>query len=200
MNRTRSGAIVTLLGVLALVAVACGGPGRAAPTALPPDLARPEQPEPRYPVEVGPFTRFTPAPPRFTGTASVTAAGRADARTGVAGLPVEQRPTALGIVRGTAMLLDSPGGTGQRSLAAGTTVTVTGRNGDGTYYAVFSADGVPGWVAAPALVLYGADDLETVAQTVGPGPIATMVAEAMEPMVPSVLDAVADEAEQADVR
>lgn len=192
--RTQPGLVVTLVAVLALMIAACGGPG-AAPTALPPGLARPEQPAPRYPAAVGPFTRVTPAPPRFAGAAPLTAAGSTGTQTRMVTRPMEQRPTALGIVRAGAALLENPSGSRQRSLAAGTTVTVTGRNEDGTHYAVFTADGTPGWIAAPALILYGADDLERVSQPVGPGPIATMLAEAMEPIAPSLLDTVADELE-----
>lgn len=185
-----------MLGAALLLLAACGGPGGGEPTALPPDVARPVQPDPRYPAAVGPFTRVTPPAPRFVETTPVTVPGTPVVQTRVVSLPVAQRPTALGIVHGAAALLDRPDGASLRTLAAGTSVTVTGLNGAETHYAVFTADGAPGWIAASRLTLYGGDDLETVARAMGPGPVATMIADAMVPIEPSVLDAVEEEGER----
>ncbi len=95
------------------------------------------------------------------------------------GLP-ERPPTALAIVRSSAALLAAPDGELLERLGAGATLTVTGRAADDRYVAVFTADGVPGWILTDRLVLFGSDDLVEVEQALGAGPIATMLAEAME--------------------
>ena len=53
--------------------------------------------------------------------------------------------------------------------------------------AVFTDVGETGWVDAGAVTLFGGDDLLVVEYPIGPGPIATLIAEAMAPVEPSVL-------------
>jgi hypothetical protein len=93
-----------------------------------------------------------------------------------------QTPSALGIVRGGAALLDRPGGTALHSLPAGAVVTVTGKTADGRFLAAYSDDGIAGWIGAGQVTLFGADDLVVVEESAGPGPIATLVAGAMQPV------------------
>jgi hypothetical protein len=176
-----------LLFLLSFLLTACAGrPGGATPTALPPDVARPVQPAPVFDNSARVF-RLTPvptiAPPAVTSTqldseppSVPTLAAYALLR---AWLP-ERPPTALGIVRGSAALLDAPDGAVIARLPSGATVTVTGRAADGRYLAVYTDVGAAGWVTASGLTLYGEDDLVVVDEPVGAGPIATMVAEAME--------------------
>ena len=170
---------------LLLTLAACGGPP-ASPTAIPADVARPQQPTPV-------FADATPVPAAATLTPdtsggdvaddaadSATPAPRLDLITGLLATP--RPPTALGIATGGATLLDAPGGAAVQSLPAGTTVTVTGRSADGNYLAAYTEAAVAGWVAAGNLRLFGADDLTVVERAEGPGPIATLIAEAMEPV------------------
>ena len=93
-----------------------------------------------------------------------------------------QTPSALGIVRGGASLLNRPGGSVLSSLPAGAVVTVTGKTADGQFVAAYTDDGMAGWISAGQLTLFGADDLVVVEESAGPGPIATLVAEAMQPV------------------
>ena len=91
------------------------------------------------------------------------------------------------------MIRSAPGGTQIGSLPAGATVTITGKSADGNAYAVFGHDAVTGWLAASAVAVYGGDDLIVVDFSLGPGPIATLMAEAMVPVGPSVLEGVGRE-------
>jgi hypothetical protein len=89
-------------------------------------------------------------------------------------------PVALGVVRSGALLLDAPDGAIVERLPAGAAVTITGRSADERYLAAYTAVGVPGWIAAGSLILYGEEALTEVDEPFGPGPVATMVADAME--------------------
>ncbi len=181
----RAGRLVGLGFVLALTLMGCGGPPAAA-TAIPADVARPDQPTPV-------FANATPIPapatltPDASGGAAVAEAEanatlppRLDAITALLATP--RPPTALGIASGGATLLDAPGGAVVQSLPAGATVTVTGRSGDGNYLAVYTSDAVAGWITVGSLRLFGDDDLTVVERSQGPGPIATLLAEAMQPI------------------
>jgi len=187
---------------LALFVSACGRDRAAEPTALPPDVARPDQPTPVFDNSARVF-RLTP-PPTIPANGAYAAAGqglasfktpaasasdsqeRALLRSVLAGQP----PTALGIVRSQTTLRVEPGGEVIERLFAGETVTITGRSPDGRHLAAFTATGAPGWLPSAGVTLYGADDLTVVEQSVGPGPVATRIAEAMTPEGTSVLDAV----------
>lgn len=168
-----------------LLLVACSG-GPATPTALPFDAVRPIQPTPAYANS----TQFRLATPEFnkalatnrepfTSTQLVEAPQTTPQQSM---LVTTQPPSALGIARGGAALLDQPGGGILLQLPAGEIVTVTGKSADGHYLAAYTNEGIVGWVAAAELTLYGADDLVVVDNTAGPGPIATLVAEAMQPV------------------
>ena len=190
-----------LLG-LALFMAACGRERAGEPTALPPDVARPQQPTPVFDNSARTF-QLTPPPTisvnlthtdtdeELTQLQSATeSTSGGSGQSPFAGLMVAQPPTALGIVVGQTPLRTEPGGVSIETLFAGETVTVTGRSSDGRYLAIFTAAGGAGWVAAPSLTLYGADDLTVVEQAIGPGPVVTIIAEAMLPVESSVLDAV----------
>ncbi len=170
---------------IALLLTACGGPP-ASPTAIPADVARPEQPTPVFADATLVPAAATLTPDASGGAVagdaadSATAAPRLDLITGLLATP--RPPTALGIATGGATLLDAPGGAALQSLPAGTTVTVTGRSANGNYLAAYTGTAVAGWVAAGNLRLFGADDLTVVERAEGPGPIATLIAEAMEPV------------------
>ncbi len=169
-----------------LLAACAGGPGRGAPTALPPDVIRPAQPTPIFENSANvfrltpdPTSRPQPAVPSPPALAPVPAPTQAAFEQLRNWLP-DRPPTALAIVRGSAALLAAPDGQVLERLGAGATVTVTGLAADGRHVAVFTAAGVPGWVLTDRLFLYGGDDLVEVEQALGAGPIATMLAEAME--------------------
>lgn len=183
-----------LLVLAMLILAACGG-GPETPTAIPASVVRPEQPTPVY----GQATTFNLAP---TVAATVESNGVVDEAPVVAPssaaqpaptmseqttrsivLPMLQTPSALGIATGGATLLEQPNGRALVSLPAGAVVTVTGKSADGRYLAAYTNEGVAGWVPAGQLLLFGGDDLIIVDAAAGPGPIATLIAEAMQPVV-----------------
>ncbi len=174
-----------------LILAACGG-GPETPTAIPASVVRPEQPTPVY----GQATTFNLAP---TVGATVESNGAASAAPVAAVaqpapsepeqttrplvLPMLQTPSALGIATGGATLLEQPNGRALVNLPAGATVTVTGKSADGRYLAAYTNEGVAGWVPAGQIRLFGGDDLIVVEAAAGPGPIATLIAQAMQPVV-----------------
>jgi len=181
-----SGVICTLC----LVLTACGGE-RATPTPIPASIVRPEQPAPVY----GASTNFTLATVEAIVTQTVPLSG---ALGGVAPLtqavdlaavtpqPVtstlNQTPSALGIVQGGAVLFEQPNGRALGNLPTGATVTVTGKSANGRYLAVYTEQGNAGWMVAGQLRLFGGADLVVVPTANGPGAIATLLAEAMQPV------------------
>ncbi len=187
------------LALLALLLTACSGGSAATPTALPPDVVRPVQATPVFDNSARVF-RLTPPP-----TIAVHAARRvladvsasatpvpsgADARALLRAVLPAQPPTAMGIVRFRTALQAEPGGATIDTLHAGDTVTVTGRSEDGRHLAVFTDAGLPGWLPQNRLTLYGDDDLTVVSRALGPGPVATLIADALTPEGTSVLDSV----------
>jgi hypothetical protein len=181
--------LVTLSSCTALVLLlaGCAG-GRPTATPLPPDVARPMQPTPVY-ANATVFSLASPPPaivatpaaeplPGFPGDGGEHVA----AATPLASVLWPQPPSALGIVRGGASLLARPGGNALSSLPAGAVVTVTGKTVDGQFVAAYTDDGIAGWISAGQLTLLGADDLVVVEESAGPGPIATLLAEAMQPV------------------
>lgn len=182
--------------LFALLLAACGGPGLAAPTAIPASVNVPEQPAPIYRGDAMRFTAVTPAPPVFL----ADAVSPVDVATGLnaaqplqrpaVNLPYAQTPSAVGVVRGGAALLQTPSGARVGVLPAGAAVTVTGKSADGRAYAVFDHEGAVGWLAADAVTLFGGDDLLVVDDAAGPGPVATLMADALRPIEPSVLEGV----------
>ena len=95
---------------------------------------------------------------------------------------LNQTPSALGIVQGGAVLFEQPNGRALGNLPTGATVTVTGKSADGRYLAVYTEQGNAGWMAAGQVRLFGGDGLVVVPTANGPGPIATLLAEAMQPV------------------
>ncbi len=186
---------ISLAVFLSFALTACGGPNLALPTAIPPDITVPDQPIPVYVDDAERFTLATPRPPviaRAGATAGRAISNGAMSRTAVV-LPYQQTPSALGIVRGGAALRIAPGGLQIDSLPAGATVTITGKSADGLSYAVFDPDGRAGWLSIGTVSVYGGDDLVVVETASGPGPVATLMAEAMVPVEPSVLKGVGRE-------
>ena len=170
----------------ALLLSACAG-GVAEPTAIPATIVRPEQPAPLFENDVRAYRMATAAAPLFPpGATTATGAGVRAGASPVAGVEetLVQRPSAMGIVRAVSSLYAAPDGAVAEGVAliVGATVTVTGRSADGRWLALFTADGIPGWLPANVLQLYGAGDLTTVDSAVGPGPIATLINEAMQPL------------------
>lgn len=179
-------------GITAVGLVACGGTPAAQP-ALPAE-ARPAQPAPVYPTG----TAFLLANPTVTPAVVNLSPPDPDPLAGVEATPtapapldlahLQPPPTALGIVRSGSSLLSAPNGNVIERLSAGATLTLTGKARDGGWLAAYSASGASGWVAANTLVLLGAETLETVTAPIGPGPIATLLAEAMAPMaMPTII-------------
>ncbi len=100
--------------------------------------------------------------------------------------PVLVLPTVLGIVdRGSALFYATPGGAVLATLPPGTTLTVTGKRGDGLWLAAYTDDGQAGWVAANQVRLFGDEEtLVEVTESQSPSLVATLVAEARLPVGP----------------
>lgn len=178
-----------ILGVVMVSLLAgCGGtPGT--PTPLPATLVRPEQPTPVYPESMA-FTLITPTLSLpVVAIAPTTALPLIDAEATPVAPELAQMaaqlpsPTGIGIVRGGAALLAIPNGAVRQQLPAGAVVTLTGKSADGAWVAAYDDQGISGWLAAQQLVLLGTETLTVVTTASGPGLAATLVAQAMEPMV-----------------
>ena len=165
-----------------LLAACAGAP--PAPTPIPAGVVRPEQPTPVYP-NVSPEFRLTPATPETvifvtplptTDFAPLISAPRS------VGLAMRQPPSAMGIATGGVTLLDAPGGAPVATVSPGGALTVTGRSQDGAWLAAFTSDSAAGWIPAGSVVLYGDDDLTVVDFAFSPAPVATLLAEAMQPV------------------
>ena len=166
---------------LVLALNGCGGAGGGTPTALPPDVAHPDQPglvfdNPAQGFRLSP----TPAATRPTPAAPATPVPLPDRATVVA--PLAQTPTALAIATAPLVLAAAPNGPGLAELPVGTTLTITGRSADGAWLAGYTNDGRAGWVAAAAVTLFGGADLLVVDHAVAPAAIATLIATAMLPV------------------
>lgn len=185
--RLRSAAALALL--LALTA-ACGGPPPD-PTPIPADVVRPQQPTPPLST-AAPAFRVDPATPEpaifvtpMPTTALTPVVGGARRS---AGLAMRQPPSAMGIATAGVTLLDAPGGAPLQTIPPGGTLTVTGRSQDGAWLAAFATDSTAGWIPAGSVVLYGADDLTVVDFTFSPAPVATLLADAMQPVASPMSD------------
>jgi hypothetical protein len=117
----------------------------------------------------------TPTPP-----VTVNSASRAMAESAL------NRPTSLGIVGGAGTgFFGSPGGAVLRDLPAGATVTITGRSGDGGWYAAYLDSGLAGWVGSSSVQIFGdRSELLVVSSSASPAIVATMIAEASRPLGP----------------
>jgi hypothetical protein len=172
-----------LLGISALL-VACGGPP-GTPTPLSPDVARPEQPTPVYAGNTT-FNEVVTTPifatPILT-PSTIISDTSAPVNLGFdRSLLAQVPPSGLGLVLGGTALLDRPGGTVLEQLPGGTPLTLTGKSADGLWLAVYTNGGVAGWVNAADLARYGEESLLVVEQAFGPGPVATLIADAMIPI------------------
>ena len=123
------------------------------------------------------------APAPTTADARPTATQSAqDARSG---LSVFSLPTALGIVVGGGPLYSTPGAGAILIMQVGATLTITGRSADGGWYAAYLADGTAGWARASQVRIFGnAAGLEIVQESLGPAVVATLIAEASNPVEP----------------
>lgn len=180
---------VWLIGMGALL-VGCGQ-ARATPTPLPADVVRPDQPTPVY-ADSAAFSEQVATPifatPFFTTSTVISAAVDSVTPALERALLAQVPPTGLGIVQGGATLFTSPGGAALENLPNGTPLTLTGKSADGAWLAVYTNAGAAGWVNAGALVRYGDAQLLVVEQAFGPGPVATLIAEAMAPIAMPPID------------
>ncbi len=201
------------LTMLMLIMTSCAGgrPGRATATPLPPGdpIAQPS-PVFAVPTPAAPPTATTDATssdsvqallatriaeqsePTALPTSSPTTAPTQTSvaveslvRRALGDDPLTQ-PTSLAIVSGDgAGFFATPGGGLIQSLPAGITLTVTGRSGDGAWYAVYLADGRSGWVGTGAVRIFGdPQELVTVSESYSPAIVATLIAEAQRPVTP----------------
>jgi hypothetical protein len=199
-----------LLLMTAIVFSGCAGrPGGTAPTPLPPG-ERIEQPtvvftapgptatsEPLPTAELSPVQAMVAT--QIALRALETPAATTPVPTATIAAPVEEdpirralidrqltRPTSMGIVGGGgAGFFASPGGALIQNLPAGSTLTITGRTGDGGWYAAYLGDGRAGWIAVGAARIFGdPGELEIVNQSFSPAIVATLIAEASRPVTP----------------
>ena len=180
--------------LLSIALTACGGGPPPPPTAIPASVARPQQPTPvllrEKPVFAVPDAEelVIIVPEAETGTREalleVEEGGSVTSQ-----LLFELPPSALGLATGGATVFAQPGGAAILSVPAGGLLTVTGRSADGQFLAVYNDEAIAGWVLATQLKLFGDDDLTVVDSAIAPGPIATLLADAMQPLATSVLDA-----------
>lgn len=175
---------------MGLLLAACGG-APTTPTPLPADVVRPEQPTPIY-GDSATFSDVAATPifatPIYTPSTSISAAITAVAPALNIAALAQLPPTGMGIVLGGTSLLDSPGGAVVASLPAGTPLTLTGKSADGAWLTAYTNAGAAGWVKASALARYGDDQLIVVTEAFGPGPAATLVADALIPIAMPPID------------
>ena len=175
-----------------LLLAGCGGPVAPTATPIPASVVRVPQQTPVFPARADIFSDATPqaavfAEPVRADTAvpaAVTpgAVSRALLRAAVSA----QTPSAMGLASGGGAIYDRPGGRVLGSIPAAGVVTVTGIDADGQWYAVYDEAAVYGWMPASQLRIFGGDDLIVVATAPDPGPVATLIAQAREPV--TVLD------------
>jgi hypothetical protein len=190
MNRQWiSAGVGAVLGMLLLVLGGCGGPQRAQPTAIPAGAVRPVQPTPQYPGGAEVFSLLTPgATPQFVPTAaaedalSVVDESSRQQRAAIKLFIENQTPSAVGIAPGGTAIYAERGGRTLATVPAGGVLTVTGKSADGAWYSVYNENAIFGWVPAGQLRVYGGDDLVVVETAPDPGPVATLLAQAAEPV------------------
>jgi uncharacterized protein YraI len=198
----RAARLFVLSLALALL-IGCGGPGSAAPTPLPPG-DRVEQPTPVFLAptqtptsESSPTDEDNPVQallatqialrlqetPTLTATLMPTVV-----ENGTRSIVIDRtlsRPTSMGIAADGAAFFASPGGAVIQSLPAGETLTITGRSGNSGWYAAYLGDGRAGWVAVGSVRIFGdPGELEIVSESISPGIVATLIAEANRPVTP----------------
>ena len=178
---------------LVFILSGCGGARGGTPTPIPASVARPQQPTPVYPEQADVFSLVTPqATAQFMAAASAAAGiaaveTPADLQRAAVRLFIEnQMPAATGIAGGGTAIYAEPGGRTLAAVPVGGVLTVTGKSADGSWYAVYNKDAVFGWAPVGQLIVYGADTLVVVEQAPDPGPVATLLAQANQPV--QVLD------------
>ncbi len=194
MNRQWiSAGVGALLGMLLLVLGGCGGPQRVQPTAIPAGVVRPVQPTPQYPGGAEVFSLLTPgATPQFVPTAaaedalSITDESSRQQRAAIKLFIENQTPSAVGIAPGGTAIYAERGARTLAAVPAGGVLTVTGKSADGAWYSVYNDNAIFGWVPAGQLRVYGGEDLVVVETAPDPAPVATLLAQAAEPV--QVLD------------
>ena len=118
-------------------------------------------------------------------TADALPAPTQSAQDARSGLSVLSLPTALGIVVGGGPLYAAPGAGAILIMQVGATLTITGRSTDGGWYAAYLADGTAGWAPASQVRIFGnAAGLEIVQESLGPAVVATLIAQASNPVEP----------------
>lgn len=189
MNRTSVRLFPILLGLPVLLLLSgCGGPAQVAPTAIPASVVRPVQPTPEYAERTDAFVLLTPgAAPQFVPTTIADSAMEIVETGGSARAAIQlymrnQTPSAVGIAPGGAAIYAERGGRTVASVPVGGVLTVTGKSADGAWYAVYNEDAAYGWTPAGQLRVYGGDDLVVVENAPDPAPIATLLAQAAEPV------------------
>jgi hypothetical protein len=193
MNRPWRNLGLSALLCTALLLGGCGGPQRAQPTAIPAGVVRPVQPTPQYPGGAEVFSLLTPgATPQFVLTPaaedalSVADASSSQERAAIKLYIENQTPSAVGISPGGTAIYAERGGRTLAAVPAGGVLTVTGKSADEAWYSVYNDDAVFGWVPAGQLRVYGGEDLVVVEAAPDPAPVATLLAQAAEPV--NVLD------------
>jgi hypothetical protein len=182
--------LLTAVLVNLLIALAgCGGPPQAQATAIPASVVRPVQPTPQYPGGSDVFSLLTPgATAQFVVTAAaedawaVTDSSGSQQRAAIKLFIENQTPSAVGISSGGTAIYAERGGRTLASVPVGGVLTVTGKSADGAWYSVYNEDAVFGWVPAGQLRVYGGEDLVVVEQAPDPAPVATLLAQAAQPV------------------
>ena len=189
MNRPWANLGLSALLGTALLLGGCGGPQRAQPTAIPAGVVRPVQPTPQYPGGAEVFSLLTPgATPQFVLTpAAEDALAVADEsgsqqRAAIKLYIENQTPSAVGISPGGTAIYAERGGRTLAAVPAGGVLTVTGKSADGAWFSVYNDNAVFGWVPAGQLRVYGEEELVVVTAAPDPAPVATLLAQAAEPV------------------
>jgi hypothetical protein len=167
----------------------CGGGAQAQATAIPASVVRPVQPTPQYPGGSDVFSLLTPgATAQFVPTAAVEDAlavadhTSSQQRAAIKLFIENQTPSAVGISPGGTAIYADRGGRTLAAVPVGGVLTVTGKSVDGAWYSVYNEDAVFGWVPAGQLRVYGGEDLVVVEQAPDPAPVATLLAQAAQPV------------------
>ncbi len=162
-------------------------------TPIPASVVRAPQQTPSFPESADVFSNATPQaavfaePLRAAEPTSAPQTPAALSRALLRAAVSAQTPSAMGLAPGGSAIYDQPGGRVLGNIPAAGVVTVTGISADSQWYAVYDEAAVFGWTPVSQLRIFGGDDLIVVDVAPDPGPVATLIAQAREPM--TVLDA-----------